>query len=376
MQHETTSRPPSRRTGPSVRLASGTGRGAAVQVPRSGVARVGRDGEEEGKLPSGEGLLDEGYSLRQGDAVSLPLPVPGHSGIGPRPLRPGQTLVQVRSPSERRFGEGIPLRTGTETPKGARSYVMWVAWALMEAKQGEMELMRRLFNHSLKVKKDLWAVPRDVCPGGQLNPRGRYAYLSWGCIEQKEGRLDEARKLFLQSAASPMRSVRLTDAMQGAQGESGRRCLAAGPGTPGGAVRELRRGAEAFSEGEHRMCRSDGRIDRFCVAQSIDVNPRHLHAWQAWGIFESQQGNHERARELFQSGIWASPNSRNAAVIFEVRSASGCSLPKGRIAAGVGADGGGSRRPGSGADAVQVRRQGGSAQRSGVECLDPPRGDG
>ena len=153
MPHETTSRLPSRRTGPSVRLASRMSRGAAVQIPRSGVARVGRDGEEEGKLPSGEGLLDEGHSLRQGDAVSLPLPVPGHSGIGPRPLRPGQTLVQVRSPSERRFGEGIHLRTGTETPKGARSYVMWVTWALMEAKQGEMELMRRLFNHSLKVKK-------------------------------------------------------------------------------------------------------------------------------------------------------------------------------------------------------------------------------
>ena len=39
--------------------------------------------------------------------------------------------------------------------------------------------------------------------------------------------------------------------MQGTREESGRRGLAAGPGSPRSAVRELRRGADALSAGEH-----------------------------------------------------------------------------------------------------------------------------
>ena len=48
---------------------------------------------------------------------------------------------------------------------------------------------------------------------------------------------------------------------------------------------------------------STGKIDRCDVAESIDVDAQHLHPWQAWGVFESQQGNHERPRELFQRGV-------------------------------------------------------------------------
>ena len=170
---------------------------------------MGGVGEEGRKLSVGEGLLDEGHSPRQGDAVPLPLPVAGKTGDGPRPLRPGQTLVQVRSLSAGRFGDGIPqdrdgdgqrfeeLRlvdglgvAGTETGTDATD-----ATALRAVPQG----------------KGPFAVPRDALCGGQLGPKGRYVYLSWGCIEQKEGRLEEARKLFLRSAAASTRSAVLTD---------------------------------------------------------------------------------------------------------------------------------------------------------------------
>ena len=109
-------------------------------------------------------------------------------------------------PSRRGDSATGSLRTGTGTARGSKSYVLWTAWALLEQKQGQTQLMRRLFEQSLKVRARS-IVPRDALCGGQLGPKGRYVYLSWGCIEQKEGRLEEARKLFLRSADASTRSA-------------------------------------------------------------------------------------------------------------------------------------------------------------------------
>jgi hypothetical protein len=41
----------------------------------------------------------------------------------------------------------------------------------------------------------------------------------------------------------------------------------------------------------------------------LKADPYHIHPWQSWGLMESEQGNCERARQLFQEGVWADPGS-------------------------------------------------------------------
>ena len=43
--------------------------------------------------------------------------------------------------------------------------------------------------------------------------------------------------------------------------------------------------------------------------QALQVDPKHSHTFQAWALMEKEQGNHERARELFQQGAQADPRS-------------------------------------------------------------------
>jgi len=39
---------------------------------------------------------------------------------------------------------------------------------------------------------------------------------------------------------------------------------------------------------------------------------------QAWGVMEFRRGNVERARELFQEGVWADSSSRDVAYVWQV----------------------------------------------------------
>ena len=41
---------------------------------------------------------------------------------------------------------------------------------------------------------------------------------------------------------------------------------------------------------------------------------------QAWGVLEYRAGNLERARELFQQGVWAQPKGRDVCLVWQVRS--------------------------------------------------------
>ena len=276
-------------------------------------------------------------------------------------------------PSRRGDSATGSLRTGTGTARGSKSYVLWTAWALLEQKQGQTQLMRRLFEQSLKVRarsqchgtrsvEASWVRRGGTCTSpGDASSRRRDAWKKRGSSSfgqptpRRAPRTDQLTRC--RGHAKNPADAALLQALARLEAQCGN-------------FEEARMRFQQVSIGE-----SEWREDRCCVAQSVDVDPRHLHSWQAWGVFESRLGNHERARDLFQRGIWAAPSSRNAAVIFEVRSVRGCPLSEGGWAAGVGSDGGAPRRPGRGADAVQVRRQGGSAQRGGVDCLDPARGE-
>merc|ERR1712091_496554 len=61
---------------------------------------------------------------------------------------------------------------------------------------------------------------------------------------------------------------------------------------------------------------SSGRPPRL-ASSATRQDPLHLPSWQAWGVLEWQRGETERARELFQQGVWASPQSRGVVAIFK-----------------------------------------------------------
>lgn len=39
---------------------------------------------------------------------------------------------------------------------------------------------------------------------------------------------------------------------------------------------------------------------------------------QAWGVLEHREGNLDRAREMFQQGVWAQPKGRDVATVWQV----------------------------------------------------------
>ena len=47
------------------------------------------------------------------------------------------------------------------------------------------------------------------------------------------------------------------------------------------------------------------------------LDPLHQANWQAWAIAEWRIGHVDRARELFQRGVWVAPRSRNACRLFQ-----------------------------------------------------------
>lgn len=47
----------------------------------------------------------------------------------------------------------------------------------------------------------------------------------------------------------------------------------------------------------------------------------HLPVWQAWAVMELKLQNYEKARQLFQRGVWAAPKDPNLAWLWQVRPA-------------------------------------------------------
>jgi len=157
------------------------------------------------------------------------------------------------------------FRKGTETVTGETSYVIWTAWALLEAKQENLAYMEQLFKKSL-----------------ELNSKGRYAYLSWARIEQDRGNVDKARELFLEGQKRNRSDPAFLQALAVLESE-----------------------CENYEEA------------RRYFREGVELDSSYQYLWQAWGVLESRLGNYDEARELFQRGVWANPDSKNSALVFQ-----------------------------------------------------------
>lgn len=56
-----------------------------------------------------------------------------------------------------------------------------------------------------------------------------------------------------------------------------------------------------FPSYQHSLC-------LITLQRGVRASPKNRYVWQAWAIFESNQGNKELARRLFQEGIDLNPD--------------------------------------------------------------------
>ena len=153
---------------------------------------------------------------------------------------------------------------GTRTDAGSQSAALWQAWALLESREGNSDIARKLFQRGL-----------------QSDPENRYIWLSWAVHESRQGYVDRARSLLVKGCKLNPRDPPLLQALA-------------------------------------RLEAADGNISvaRKLFEQGTKLDPLHQANWQAWALAEWKDGDVARARELLQRGIWVSPRSYNACRLF------------------------------------------------------------
>ena len=131
------------------------------------------------------------------------------------------------------------FREGTRTEAGARSAVLWQAWAMLETREPDGgEQARKLFQKSLAV-----------------DPENKYAYLSWATYEARCGFADRARSLL-------------------------RKGCKLNPGDP------------PLLQALARLEAKEGNLEaaRALFEQGTKLDPAHQANWQAWAIAEWRAG--------------------------------------------------------------------------------------
>ena len=80
---------------------------------------------------------------------------------------------------------------------------------------------------------------------------------------------------------------------------------------------------EAAGEPElSSCCWSQWLLPRHCVKAAADCTDGCRCFVQAYGCMEFRRGNMDKARELFQHGVWADPSSRGVTAVWQVSLAS------------------------------------------------------
>ena len=143
------------------------------------------------------------------------------------------------------------------------------AWAILEAKQGNEGVSRDLFQKSLKGAKS------------------RFAWLSLGTWELRWGNVDQGREVLREACELFPADAAI------AQGY-----------------------ANAFTKSSE-SCEADMDHARDLFERAVEVDDKHQHAYHNWAMGEWLLAKDvDRARELFQQGIWSGPTSAQAAKSF------------------------------------------------------------
>ncbi|HIP87919.1 MAG TPA: tetratricopeptide repeat protein, partial [Anaerolineales bacterium] len=165
--------------------------------------------------------------------------------------------------------------------------VTWLAWALMEAKSGNVERARELFER-----------------GTEADPGNSVIWLAWALMEERLGNVERARELFERGTeadpghAATWQAWALMEARLG-EVERARELFRKGTeADPGDAAVW-----QAWALMETRL----GDVER--AWELTEADPGHAAVWQAWALMEARLGDVERARELFRKGTEADPGN-------------------------------------------------------------------
>jgi len=143
------------------------------------------------------------------------------------------------------------------------------SWAILEAKQGNKKLSRDLFKKALKGAK------------------ARFAWLSLGTWELRWGNLTQAREILKEANEMFPADAAIAQAY-----------------------------AQSYTKSSATV-ETDMKLARELYEKAVQVNERYQHTYQSWAMSEWLVGEDiDRARNLFQQGIWSGPSTKQAAKLF------------------------------------------------------------
>lgn len=170
------------------------------------------------------------------------------------------------------------------------------AYGMMEARRGNLDCARAVYERGLsahasasvwhgygQLELKLGRKPnraRELFRRGVMQTREDTAFVwhSWGMLEIAEKNVPEARKVFQDAMKRYPRNSRI---LVGA--------------------------AIAWSASCQKAMTDEARA-RDLFKRAVAADPTHAHAWQAWGVFELRRGRADAAQALFRRGLRLCPS--------------------------------------------------------------------
>ncbi|KAH7421940.1 hypothetical protein KP509_13G082500 [Ceratopteris richardii] len=178
---------------------------------------------------------------------------------------------------------------GCQATRGENPYV-WQAWAILEQKQGHVAQARRLFDASTAA---------DI--------KHASAWHGWAVLELQQGSIRKARDLLTKGLkfCGPneylYQTLALIECRAGKDEDARVLFSQAVSCNPKSCASWL---AWALMEAE----KGNVSTARYLFQRSIRASPKNRFTWQAWALFEASKGKKEWARRLFERGIELNPD--------------------------------------------------------------------
>lgn len=205
----------------------------------------------------------------------------------------------------------------------------FVAWALLEEKEGNQDKAMHLFEEALSADALHGAAynaygmmeARRGCldKSRSVYERGLKVYASasvwhgYGQLELKLGRNpDRARELFRQGVGQSREDTSFIWHSWGMLELSQRNIVEARRVFDNAKKRYPRNsrvlvGAALSQAASSSITRADDLQARDLFKHAVAADPTHAHAWQAWGVFELRRGRTDAAQALFRRGLRLCP---------------------------------------------------------------------
>jgi tetratricopeptide (TPR) repeat protein len=169
------------------------------------------------------------------------------------------------------------------------------AYGMMEARRGELDRARAVYERGLKVyaSASVWhgygqlelklgrnpdrARELFQCGVAQTREDTAFIWHSWGMLELSRRSPLEARRVFLDALKRYPRNSRVLV------------------------------GAALAHAAAYTNAPSDEHAARDYFKRAVAADPAHAHAWQTWGVFELRRGRRDAADALFRRGLRLCP---------------------------------------------------------------------